>query len=245
MAATLRHLVGTHQLACVVDVSELGSAAARRVFMTAFTEALYQANTEPLHLVLDEAGLWAPQRAQPDGYYPLQPIEELVRSGRVRGSVPWLIIQRPAVLHKTMLSRADIPVSIKCTSSQDREAVGRWIEGQADRAEGRRILGSLPRLARGEVWVRPQSGRVLARVVFPRIRTCDTSQTLRRGAQAGTPATLAPVGLTGIRTALAGVVEERPEEEDPAPAGHAQLSAFTRVGASRAITSQRNPGWPT
>lgn len=35
--------------------------------MTAFSEALYDANTEPLHLVLDEADLWAPQRAQQEG----------------------------------------------------------------------------------------------------------------------------------------------------------------------------------
>ena len=44
MGTALGHLVGTHALACVVDVSDLGSAAVRR----AFTEALYDSNTEPL-----------------------------------------------------------------------------------------------------------------------------------------------------------------------------------------------------
>lgn len=53
MGAALGHLIGTHQIACLVDVSDLGSAAIRRRFMTAFTEALYQANTKPLPLVLD------------------------------------------------------------------------------------------------------------------------------------------------------------------------------------------------
>ncbi len=43
--------------------------------MTAFAEALYEANTEPLHLVLDEADLWAPQRAQPGGQALLGRIE--------------------------------------------------------------------------------------------------------------------------------------------------------------------------
>ena len=104
MGGALGHLIGTHQVACVVDVSDLGGAAARRGFMTAFTEALYAANREPLHLVLDEADLWAPQRAQPDGYDLLQRVEEIVRRGRVRGFVPWLITQRPAVLHKDVLS---------------------------------------------------------------------------------------------------------------------------------------------
>jgi len=147
MAVALGRLVGTQPIACVVDVSDFGSVGVRRFFMTAFTEALYAFNTQPLHLVLDEADLWAPQRAQLEGQDLLGRVEEIVRRGRVRGFVPWLITQRPAVLHKDVLSQADILVSMKLTSSQDREAVGRWIEGQADRPEGRRILGALPRLA--------------------------------------------------------------------------------------------------
>jgi len=136
MGMALGTLIGTRALACVVDVSDLGSAIARRSFMTAFTAALYEANREPLHLVLDEADLWAPQRAQPGGQELLGRVEEIVRRGRIRGFVPWLITQRPAVLHKDVLSQADILVSMKLTASQDRDAVGRWIEGQADSAEG-------------------------------------------------------------------------------------------------------------
>ncbi len=203
MGAALGRLVGAQAMACVVDVSDFGSAAVRRAFMTAFMEALYAANTEPLHLVLDEADLWAPQRTQPDGLELLGRVEEIVRRGRVRGFVPWLITQRPAVLHKDVLSQADILVSMKLTSSQDRAAVGRWIEGQADRAEGRRILGALPQLRRGEGWVWAPGNRVLARVSFPRILTLDSSQTPRRREQPGTPRTLAPVDLAAIGQVLA------------------------------------------
>jgi len=202
MGAALGRLVGTQPMACVVDVSDFGSGAARRFFVTAFTEALYAANSEPLHLVLDEADLWAPQRTQPDGLELLGRVEEIVRRGRVRGFVPWLITQRPAVLHKDVLSQADVLVSMKLTSSQDRAAVGRWIEGQADRAEGRRILGALPRLRRGEGWLWAPSNGVLARVAFPRILTLDSSQTPRRYEQAGNPRALTPVDLSAIRRAL-------------------------------------------
>jgi len=211
MAAALGQLVGTHPLACVVDVSDFASAAAQRSFVTVFTKALYMANTEPLHLVLDEADLWAPQRVQPGGHDLLGRIEEIVRRGRVRGFVPWLITQRPTVLHKDVLSQADILVSMKLTSSQDREAIGRWIEGQADRAEGRRILGALPRLTRGEGWVWAPGNDVLARVAFPRIRTLDSSQTPRRKALAGTPCPLAALDLSAIREMLAGTAVDAPE----------------------------------
>ena len=203
MGAALGRLVATHPLACVVDVSDLGGGGARRVFMTAFAEALYEANTEPLHLVLDEADLWAPQRAQPGGHALLGRIEEIVRRGRVRGFVPWLITQRPAALHKDVLSQADILVSMKLTASQDREAVGRWIEGQADRAEGRRILAGLPRLGQGEGYLWAPSDSLLARVAFPRIRSFDSSRTPPRDKGVTAPRALAAMDLSAIIAALA------------------------------------------
>ena len=207
LGAALGHLIGAHALACVVDVSDLGSSAARRAFMTAFTGALYAANTEPLHLVLDEADLWAPQRVQQDGFGLLGRVEEIVRRGRVRGFVPWLITQRPAVLHKDVLSQADVLVSMKLTSSQDRAAVGRWIEGQADRAEGRRILAALPQLRRGEGWVWAPGDGVLAKIAFPRIRTLDSSRAPRRAeADADAPPrTLARLDVAAARDALVGM----------------------------------------
>jgi hypothetical protein len=95
--------------------------------------------------VLDEADLRAPQRPIKGWESLLGHIEEIVRRGRVRGFLPWLITQRPAVVHKDVLSQADILIAMKLTSSQDRDAIG-WIEGHADRQQGKRILGDLPRL---------------------------------------------------------------------------------------------------
>ena len=91
MGGALGRLIAGQALACVVDLSELGSSAARRRFMAAFADALYEANEEPLHLVLDEADLWAPQRPIKGWEGLLGHIEEIVRRGRVRGFIPWLI----------------------------------------------------------------------------------------------------------------------------------------------------------
>ena len=203
MGAVLGHLIGTHAVACVVDVSDLGSAAVRRAFMTVFTEALYAANTEPLHLILDEADLWAPQRVQQDGYDLLGRVEEIVRRGRVRGFVPWLITQRPAVLHKDVLSQADVLLSMKLTSSQDRAALGRWLDGQAGRGTERRILAELPQLTRGEGFLWAPSDGVLTRVRFPAIRTFDSSRTPQRDEGIATSRTLATMDVSSLTAALA------------------------------------------
>jgi uncharacterized protein len=217
MGAPLGRLIAGQALACVVDLSELGSSAARRRFMAAFAEALYETNEEPLHLILDEADLWAPQRPIKGWEGLLGHIEEIVRRGRVRGFVPWLITQRPAVAHKDVLSQADILIAMKLTASQDRDAIGAWIEGQADRQEGKRILGDLPRLRQGEGYLWAPSHGILDQVKFPAIRTFDSSRTPRRGERLSVPRTLAEVDLTAIVAALAAAAPEagKSARDDP------------------------------
>ena len=214
--AALGRLIAAEALVCVVDLSELGSNAARRRFMAAFAEALYEANKEPLHLVLDEADLWAPQRPLPDQTGLLGHIEEIVRRGRVRGFIPWLITQRPAVVHKDVLSQADILIAMKLTASQDRDAIGGWIEGQADRQEGKRILGDLPRLQQGEGYLWAPGRGILERAAFPTIRTFDSSRTPKRGERLALPGTLAAVDLTAIIAALSAA-EDHPGEPKAPP----------------------------
>jgi uncharacterized protein len=184
--------------------------------MAAFAKALYEMNEEPLHLVLDEADLWAPQRPIKGWEGLFGHIEEIVRRGRVRGFIPWLITQRPAVVYKDVLSQGDILIAMKLTASQDRDAIGAWIEGQADRQEGKRILGELPRLQRGEGYLWAPSHGLLERIAFPPIRTFDSSRTPKRGERIAIPRTLAEVDLTAIVTALAAAGGEdsgKPNED--------------------------------
>ena len=113
---------------CILDLSEIGTRAGERRFMLAFLNALYRHKTkEPLHVVFDEADMWAPQKIMDrDGdaarLYGI--METIVRRGRIKGFIPWLITQRPAVIAKDVLSQIDGLVAFKLTSSQDRDAVG-------------------------------------------------------------------------------------------------------------------------
>jgi hypothetical protein len=112
-------------------------------------------------------------------------IEEIVRRGRVRGFIPWLITQRPAVVHKDVFSQADILIAMKLTESQDRDAIGAWIEGQADRQKGKRLLdaakaicghpataasaaSSFPRSVRSTVRARQNAARDWHRARLPK-----------------------------------------------------------------------------
>jgi hypothetical protein len=240
MGVALGRIIAQEALVCVVDLSDLGSSAARRRFMAAFAEALYEANEEPLHLVLDEADLWAPQRPIKGWEGLLGHIEEIVRRGRVRGFIPWLITQRPAVVHKDVLSQADILIAMKLTASQDRDAIGAWIEGQADRQEGKRILGDLPRLQRGEGYLWAPGHGLLERVSFPPIRTFDSSRTPKRGERLAIPRTLAEVDLTAIVTALAAAGGEDPRKPNEGWSRHTRLEQELAASRARIAALEEN-----
>jgi hypothetical protein len=197
---------------CIVSLGGLDTKSAERRFMLAFLEAVYRhATNNPVHIVFDEADLWAPQKALEPKLQSL--MEQIVRRGRVRGFIPWLITQRPAVLSKDVLSQVDGLVAFKLTASQDRDALGAWIEGQADKQQGKEILGSLPTLQRGQgvVWV-PARG-VLETVAFPAKSTFDSSRTPSRG-ETIEKRELKPIDLDMLKGRLASI-EEDAKANDP------------------------------
>lgn len=203
--------VATMAESCIVDLSGLGTKAAERRFMLAFLTALYRKTPgDPLHVVFDEADMWAPQMLsdkEGDAAKLLGIMETIVRRGRIKGFIPWLITQRPAVLSKNVLSQVDGLIAMKLTSSQDRAALGDWIEGQADRAEGKRILGEMPTLQRGQgvVWI-PGRG-LLETAMFPRKATFDSSRTPSRG-EAKRTLRLKPLDIDALKGRLEKVEAE-------------------------------------
>lgn len=197
---------------CIVSLGGLDTKSAERRFMLAFLESLYRnASNNPVHLIFDEADLWAPQKALEPKLQSL--MEQIVRRGRVRGFIPWLITQRPAVLSKDVLSQVDGLVSFKLTASQDRDALGAWIEGQADKAQGKEILASLPAMQRGQgvVWV-PARG-ILETVAFPPKQTFDSSRTPTRG-EVVEKRELKPLDLDALKGKLSSL-EEDAKANDP------------------------------
>jgi hypothetical protein len=80
---------------CILDSSQIGTKAGERRFMLVFLTALYRGvNGSPVHLIIDEADMWAPQRLldkEGEAAKLLGMMETIVRRGRVRGFIPWLI----------------------------------------------------------------------------------------------------------------------------------------------------------
>ena len=200
-AAPLAKIVATENLPTIVDVSEMGIGERTR-FMTHFLEALFRENRRSLTFVVDEADLFAPQRPMPDQTVMFNRMEQIARRGRVRGFRPWLITQRPAELHKSVLSQASTLIAMRMTAPQDRDAMGAWIEGQGDRAAGKAILAELPKLPPGVGYLWAPSLDFLERVAFPQIKTFDSMRTPEPGETLIEATTLSRVDLSGLVDAL-------------------------------------------
>jgi len=215
--AVIGETVAAMAESCIVDISQIGTKAGERRFMLAFLTALYRGiNGSQVHVVFDEADMWAPQRLlDKDGEAAklLGMMETVIRRGRVRGFIPWLITQRPAVLSKDVLSQSDGIISFKLTASQDRDAIRAWIEGQADRADEKVFLSSLPKLGRGTGVAWFPARAILQTVTFPVRKTFDSSRAPKRG-ETRAAAVLTALDLGQLRERLA-LVEAETRANDP------------------------------
>jgi DNA helicase HerA-like ATPase len=97
-------------LSVVLDLSHFRKGEQTR-FMTDFAERLYHKNRQPLHLVLDEADAFAPQRPMKGQERLLGAIEDLVRRGRARGIGVTLVTQRAAVLNNSKMTGTHVQTS--------------------------------------------------------------------------------------------------------------------------------------
>jgi uncharacterized protein len=202
-----------HRQPAVLDLG-LFSKGAQRRFMVDFAERLYLKNRDALHVMLDECDTFVPQRIDHGGERLVGAINDLVRKGRARGLGVTLISQRPALVSKDVLTQVETLVAHRMTGPQDRDAIERWIEHNADQS-GTEVLASLQTLDDGEAWVWSPSW--LKKLVRTRINlrdTFDSSATPKAGARAATPKHAAEVDLGELRVKLAATIEKA-KSDDP------------------------------
>lgn len=207
----LGEIVAGRNFPCIVDLSEFTQGEKHR-FMMDFAETLYAKNRQPLHLIIDEADEVAPQNPLPETKRMLHQIDRIVRRGRVRGFRVMLITQRPAVLHKNVLTQANTLVALRLQAPQDRKAIEEWVRGQADDEQWKEVARTLGGLQRGEGWVWAPEQSILKRTAFAAIKTFDSSRTPDDGEMITEPVALSPVDVAELREMLAPPVEEAEPE---------------------------------
>lgn len=203
--AAIAEAIGTASTSAIVD-TRLMTVGQRTQFFADFAEGLLRTNRGPLHLVIDEAHLFAPQGrvADPRSAAMLHAANNLVSLGRGNGLRIILISQRPAKLHKDSLTQVETLVAMRLIAPQDRKAIEDWIGEWADPAQGREVVASLPSLPRGDAWIWSPELGVLERRHFPLAATFDSG---RPAAEGDGPA-LAPIDITAIAGRLEAIGKE-------------------------------------
>lgn len=211
-ASKLGNILGSEALSAVVDVSRFASSSARGPWLAALLTAMYEANRQPLQLVLDEADFFAPLRPDRHNAQLGLVVDEVVRRGRVRGFGATLLTQRPAALATNVRSQADTVVALRLSGAHDHDALDDWMRAHGLGAGTRRdVEESLSKLAVGEAWGMSRHWRGAMRFQVRPRRTLDASATPEVGSEARPPPE-----LTGVQVANL-VAQLRAEVAPPTP----------------------------
>lgn len=210
----IANFVIDNNLPLVIDLSHFRKNQAVQ-FMTDFAETLYFKNRAPLHLVIDEADAYAPQRPMKGTERLLGAIEDLVRRGRARGIGVTLITQRPAVLNKNVLTQIEVLVTLRLVAPQDRAAINEWIKVHGTPEQEKELMDSLPSLPVGTAWMWSAGWLdVFQKVQIRQRETYDSSSTPEVGEMTVAPKSMADVDLTAITKQLSAVIE-KVQADDP------------------------------
>lgn len=212
--ALVANLLVERGTSAVLDVSMMRKGERKR-FAAEFGEAFYEAKKRaisPVHLFIEEAQTFVPQRVQPDEARMLGAFEDIVKLGRNFGIGCTLISQRPQAINKEALSQTECLVVLQMQGSHERKAVKEWIVEQG--LDVANLIDTLPGLKKGEAWVwSPAWLGKTVRVQVGKKRTFDGSSTPKVGAKVEARP-LAPIDLEQLRTAMAEV-QARAQADDP------------------------------
>lgn len=197
------------RMSIVIDLS-LFRKGEQVLFMTEFAETLYRKNRQAVHLMLDEADAFAPQRPMPGEQRMLGAIEDIVRRGRARGIGVTMITQRPSVLNKNVLTQIEVLVALRLTAPLDQKAIDEWVKTHAEEGQREEFMASLPSLDIGTAWFWSPGwlNGMFKKVQVRKRETLDSSSTPKAGEKSKTAAVMANVDLEALRERLAATTEQ-------------------------------------
>ncbi|MEM9369099.1 MAG: helicase HerA-like domain-containing protein [Planctomycetota bacterium] len=201
----------------LLDLFAMGEGEMVR-FATDFAKRLWTKNRDALHLFLDEADLFAPQKGVgADKAKCLGAWQNVCRRGRSRGLGLTMITQRSAVINKDLLTQADPLVVHRMTAPQDLNAIAAYVDHHGYGAEFRKDItanvaklpvGEAIVISPGEMEIRP------TRVSVSKRKSFDSSATPTMGSKRGEPKTLAEVDLSALQESMAETIENA-KQSDP------------------------------
>lgn len=225
------------RLACVLDLTEFNTEADKKYFLLKFAMRLFKRNTEPLHLFLEEADDYIPQKPMRDELHLKRAWENIVRRGRSRGLGMTIITQRSAVVNKDVLTQVENLFVLRTTGPQDIKAINEWVKYHSVDDS---MLESLASLEDGEAWIwSPHLLKEFKRFRFNLSQTFDSGAT-PKGKKGRPVATLRDVDVGKLKGRIQETIEKAAQENPVLlRAENARLAAALRTSEAMLVKATK------
>lgn len=234
-------LIVDESISAILDVSQF-SKGARKRFVTDFVEQFFarmKRDPFPIHLVLEEAHLFVPQKIHKGEERMYGALEELIRLGRNFGIGCSMISQRPQTVNKEVLSQVEALCVFQVNEKHARKAINEWIVSNS--LDVGHMVDELPSLPVGTAFFwSPQWLGILDRFEFHLKRTFDASATPKLGdkkKRTVEPRKLREDEVESLTSAMSEVVE-RAEANDPTALKRKLAQAEKKIAQLEATAAQ-------
>jgi hypothetical protein len=201
------------RFSAILDLQGMSKTAANRL-VGEFLATLYRENSDPVHVFIDEADLFAPQKPWGDDAVTLGATNDIVRRGGILGIGCTLITQRAAVINKDVISQVDMLTLLRQHYIADLEQIVKWVTVVKAKDKAKEMVESLPSLKKGEAWFWNPEIDLFLRASVRQKETFDSGRTPKVGETVRPPKVLAPIDHARLGETIAALVEKQ-KESDP------------------------------
>lgn len=202
-AAALAQLAG-QGVSMLLDLSLFNRNDQQR-FAAAFFERLIQCIETPIHVIVEEADVFAPKRLTSKAQHESHTATTVFARYCRNSTVGWTFsTQRPALLAHDIVDTSSAFIAMQMTGDDAQDAIGREVKSRAGRAERKQIMDGLGKLERGGAYLVPDSSWLgddtpeshPIRFRFRLRSTFDAARPLKIGERRQPPAVRADVDLS-------------------------------------------------
>lgn len=203
----MAHAVVEHGFSAIFDIGNFPTEEQVQFVMDLCAELL-RINRAALHIFMDEADTFAPQK--PLGLLQnkcLGTVSRLVKQGGIRGLGFTMITQRPASMNKDVLSQVDILTVLRMSHPLDIKAAVDWIQSEVGVEFAADVKKALPSLPVGTAFFCSASLGFGERVAVRKRRTFNSGATPEPGQRKIEPTVLAQVDIAKLGQQIADSVK--------------------------------------
>ena len=152
MGKAIARYVAERHVPTVVDLSYESKTTWRRV-VADFCDELFRVNHLPVHVIVEEAPEFIPQRVFGENATVFGAVDKLVRLGRNRGIGMTAIGQRLQTTNKDTVSQVDALIVMRLVDPQGKKAAREWVQAKGEEEQAEQFVGALAALPTGTGYI--------------------------------------------------------------------------------------------